>query len=231
MDVALSPRRKPRQERSRITVNAIVEAAARVFTARGFARASTNMIAERAGVSVGSLYQYFPDKLALLRAVHDRHLQTLMTKMTAACRAPAPTLAAALRAIITVAVEHHRTEAPLVRVFARHLSRETGAPPVDPPRAFHRALRELLVTHRAELRIADHELALFVLKNLARSMLRAAVEQRPTDLANGAIGRELLATALGFLTGRSESNALVRSQKARRVKSPGQFAKSPTRSA
>ncbi len=209
MDVALSPRRKPRQERSRITVNAIIEVAARVFSARGFARASTNVIADQAGVSVGSLYQYFSDKVALLRAVHDRQLATLMAKMTAACRTPSPTLAAALRAIIAVAVEHHRAEAPLVRVFARHLPREAGAPPADPPRSFHRALRELLATHQAELRIADHDLAMFVLKNLARSMIQAAVEQRPTDLANGAIGRELLATALGFLTGRSESQAPV----------------------
>lgn len=60
----LSPRKRPRQERSRRTVEAILDAAARVFETVGPNAATTNAIAERAGVSVGSLYQYFPNKLA-----------------------------------------------------------------------------------------------------------------------------------------------------------------------
>lgn len=58
------------------TVERILDAAAHVFGERGYA-ASTNHVAERAGVSIGSLYQYFPDKDALLVALHDRHLDDL----------------------------------------------------------------------------------------------------------------------------------------------------------
>lgn len=65
----------PRQDRSRFTVEQIMEAAAQVFTESGYAGATTNRIAERAGISIGSLYQYFPDKDALLLELVERHLR------------------------------------------------------------------------------------------------------------------------------------------------------------
>jgi len=70
----LQPRKKPIQERSRRTVAVILEAAAQVFEEQGYARATTDRIAARAGVSVGSLYQYFPGKDALLVALTEQHL-------------------------------------------------------------------------------------------------------------------------------------------------------------
>jgi AcrR family transcriptional regulator len=108
MTKAAAQRRNPAQERSKITVKAIVEAAARVFAARGCAPATTNAIAAKAGVSVGSLYQYFHDKMALLRAVRAHSHETLMATLATACRAPAPTLETALRAVIAAAAAHHR---------------------------------------------------------------------------------------------------------------------------
>lgn len=59
------PRKQPIQERSRETVSAILEATARILEAEGLEAANTNAIAARAGVSIGSLYQYFPDKVAI----------------------------------------------------------------------------------------------------------------------------------------------------------------------
>jgi AcrR family transcriptional regulator len=69
-------RRSPVQDRARRTVERILDAAAHVFGERGYA-ATTNDVAERAGVSIGSLYQYFRDKDALLVALHDRHLDQI----------------------------------------------------------------------------------------------------------------------------------------------------------
>lgn len=71
-------RRVPRQPRARVTVDAIVEAAAKLLVERGLAGITTNAVAERAGVSIGSLYQYFPDKQALLEAVQSRHRAEVM---------------------------------------------------------------------------------------------------------------------------------------------------------
>jgi AcrR family transcriptional regulator len=71
--MAETRRRRPRQQRSQLTFDALVEAAAQVFERHGYAAGTTNRIAERAGVSIGTLYQYFDDKDAVLTAVFDRH--------------------------------------------------------------------------------------------------------------------------------------------------------------
>ncbi len=67
-------RRRPRQARSRATWEAIVEAASQILERRGPAALNTNAVAERAGVSIGTLYQYFADKRAILLAVAHREL-------------------------------------------------------------------------------------------------------------------------------------------------------------
>ncbi|WP_198086012.1 TetR/AcrR family transcriptional regulator [Variovorax sp. E3] len=77
-------RKAPRQQRSRATVDVIVEAAARVLARRGWARFTTNEIAAVAGVSVGSLYQYFPDKLAIAEAIRERHLGEVLLVLSGA---------------------------------------------------------------------------------------------------------------------------------------------------
>ena len=71
----INPRKSPTQERSRFTVEQIVQAATQVFADRGYAGSTTNHIAERAGVSIGSLYQYFPNKEAILVSLAKRHIE------------------------------------------------------------------------------------------------------------------------------------------------------------
>jgi AcrR family transcriptional regulator len=73
----LAPRKRPAQNRSQTTVEAILAAAAELFATRGYARTNTNHVAVRAGVSVGSLYQYFPNKDAILTALVERHLDAV----------------------------------------------------------------------------------------------------------------------------------------------------------
>lgn len=70
----LEPRKQPAQRRSRATVDALLAAAAQVFELHGYAAGTTNRIAEKAGVSIGTLYQYFPSKEALAVALLERHI-------------------------------------------------------------------------------------------------------------------------------------------------------------
>ncbi len=74
-------RKLPRQARSRATVEAIIEAGARILGEEGWADFSTNRVAELAGVSIGSLYQYFPDKVSLVDSIRDHHLQDCLAAL------------------------------------------------------------------------------------------------------------------------------------------------------
>lgn len=103
-------RRSPRQARSRATVSFVLDAAAQVFADRGYA-ATTNEIAARAGVSIGTLYQYFADKDALLVALAERHLDQAQAQLQAAL-ANAPSEPEQLvRRVIEVVVELNRPSA------------------------------------------------------------------------------------------------------------------------
>lgn len=79
----LKPRRMPTQVRARLTVEAVVEAAARVFRREGWS-ATTNRIAAEAGVSIGSLYEYFPNKEAILVAIAREHVHVAEVGIDAA---------------------------------------------------------------------------------------------------------------------------------------------------
>ena len=81
----LKPRKMPRQARSAATVDAIFQATFQVLLKDGAPRLTTTRVAERAGVSVGTMYQYFPHKKALLYAVLQQHLETVAEAMEAAC--------------------------------------------------------------------------------------------------------------------------------------------------
>jgi AcrR family transcriptional regulator len=83
--VPLNRRRMPRQERSLETVAAIFEATIQVLLNEGPIRLNTTRVAERAGVSVGTLYQYFPNKQSLLLALLERHLASLTSIVEKAC--------------------------------------------------------------------------------------------------------------------------------------------------
>src|ERR1041384_3846674 len=73
--VRTTPRKRPRQDRSRATVDTILEATARVLVKRGFDGLTTNLVADAAGVSIGSLYQYFPNKAALVGALIENNVE------------------------------------------------------------------------------------------------------------------------------------------------------------
>lgn len=86
VEASLKPRKSPVQTRSALTVEALHAATIQVLIREGLARCTTTRIAERAGTSVGSLYQYYPNRDALLRAVLEKHLEGIAATVECTCR-------------------------------------------------------------------------------------------------------------------------------------------------
>ena len=82
----LAPRKTPLQARATVTLDAIFEATIQVLLTEGLHRLTTTRVAERAGVSVGTMYQYFPHKQALLYALNERYLDRVAQRLEAACK-------------------------------------------------------------------------------------------------------------------------------------------------
>jgi AcrR family transcriptional regulator len=109
-------RKEPRQARSRATVEAVVEAGARILSKQGWNGFTTNKVAEAAGVSIGSLYQYFPDKLSLVDAIRRRHIDDSLDAIRSAL-AETEALTVFVEALVTNLIEAHSLHSGLHRVL------------------------------------------------------------------------------------------------------------------
>src|SRR5262245_14388762 len=189
--VQTTPRKVASQERSRVTVDALLEATARVLLREGYDRASTNRIAEVAGVSIGSLYQYFPSKEALVAAVIDRHTQEIAeVTRTALIKAAARPIEVAARAFVSVAIDGHRVNPRLHGVLAEQIPRVGRLPKIEAFQQEGYALvRGYLEAHRDEVAVADLDLAAFVLVTVVEALTHAAVLRRPDILSDEKAGR------------------------------------------
>ncbi|MCK1721168.1 TetR/AcrR family transcriptional regulator [Bradyrhizobium sp. 141] len=159
-----NPRKNASQARSRATVDALVEATARILVREGFEKASTNRIADIAGVSVGSLYQYFPSKEALVAAVIERHNDEIMKVVRAAFVEVADMpIDKAVRRLVTVAIEAHHIDPDLHRILAEQIPRIGQLKDVEASnREVHALVRAYLERHRKEMRKIDPDLAAFI---------------------------------------------------------------------
>jgi AcrR family transcriptional regulator len=137
------PRKAPAQRRSRETVARILDAAARILIADGYAAASTNRIAEEAGLSPGSLYQYFPNKDAIVVATVERMTDEMANHLLETMRLP--DLAAgdsrqAVERVLYALLDTMEQRRQLVHVVVEQLPRLGGSPAVL---AFERRVRDL----------------------------------------------------------------------------------------
>ncbi|KQX26719.1 hypothetical protein ASD01_23985 [Ensifer sp. Root423] len=152
----LTPRKVASQQRSRAMIEALVEATARALIKEGFERANTNRIAEEAGVSIGSLYQYFPGKEALVVAVIERHKSEMVDVLrgTLAKVATLP-LDSAARELVKTMIDAHRVNPDLHRVLVEETPRAGRIGTIDGfDREFYGLIRAYLELHKAELRDA-----------------------------------------------------------------------------
>jgi AcrR family transcriptional regulator len=175
----LEPRKLPRQRRSAATVEAILEAAAHILERDGLPALTTNRVAERAGASIGSLYQYFPNREAILAALIRRERNALATSVAAALQGPGG-FDARLDRLIAAAVAHQLARPALARALD-YAERSLVLPAEDAALAeeMGRGIAGFLAAHG----VSDAALAARDCVALARGMIDAAGEAGETDAA------------------------------------------------
>ena len=180
-------------------------------TAAGIARRPENRygnrptmkdVAARAGVSVGSLYQYFPNKDALISALHGRHIRQMKAVIEHALTRPeAATLDEALQGLIGAAVEAHRVDSELHRVLETQMARhDDGGEEGKFDDTMQAWLAGLLQRYRGEIVVKDMRLGVFILMHAVHSLIHAAVLERPGDTSLEAVVREIVRLVRAYLT-------------------------------
>jgi AcrR family transcriptional regulator len=194
------PRKKPLQARSNQTVEAIFDAAIQVLLDGGLGSLTTTRVAERAGVSVGSLYQYFPNKQSLMAAVLDRHLVHVVEAVEAACvrskgRKIEDMAAAVVDGFITAKLEVPATSKALYAVAA-----ELGGEAVVNRMAMRSqlALCDMLAT-AADCRFQNPAVIAFMISTAAVGPVQALLASNaPADLA-ATVRTHLTAMMMSYL--------------------------------
>jgi len=200
--IRTAPRKEPSQERSRVTYEAIVAATARVLVKDGYDALSTNRVAREAGVSVGSLYQYFPGKEALVAAVMEQHaarMQAHIEERLANVGASGPLEVAT--ELIRAMLEAQRKEPRLHRALAEQVPR-IGAlrRQHELYTRYERLIAAWMEGNREHVEVRDIEIAAFVLVAAVEGLVNRVQLDRPELVASGKIEEHILRLALAYVS-------------------------------
>lgn len=198
------PRKIPRQSRSAATVTALLDATARVLAEVGYESSSVNHVARVAGVSVGSLYQYFPSKEALVMATLKRHNERMIAvfqdNIAELVLKPLPQ---AVRGIVERTTRAYGLDAPLLRVILREEPKfGVMARSRDFEEQLHLLLKGYFTFHAKALRPRDHELSTRLLRVAVESVVADTLMREPERLYDDAFIGELSELVLGYIVPR-----------------------------
>jgi AcrR family transcriptional regulator len=196
------PRRRPRQARAQATVDAIIQATARVLIEDGYDRASTNRIAQAAGVSIGSLYQYFPSKEALVAALVETHVDRMMevvTRMLDEHTAPSD-LRQSADVLVRALIAAYRVDPKLHHVLCQEVPKIGDLKRIyDFEQSLADVIRRHLNSLRHQIRHQNIERAVFLLINAVPSVIRAAIEGDAEGAGDSAVAADLTDMILRYL--------------------------------
>lgn len=198
----VKPRKFPRQERARATVEAILQAAAQLLSDVGFEALTTAKVAERAGVSVGSFYQYFPNKQALAAAVIDHYAEDFAASFIGAIEARSHgTLDETVRGLIEVGLVTHPHDPKLHRALNELALRYRAEKLQDVADRVAAAIEAILVRHRREI-AADLDLgdAAALIEIVMENVVHRAVEQHPVNVATERAIEQCRRLIMSYLT-------------------------------
>jgi AcrR family transcriptional regulator len=194
------PRKWPVQARSEVTVSALFEASIQVLLAAGYRKLTTTRVAERAGVSVGTLYQYFPNRQALIICVIERYLEEIVSAIERSCRElngrPLDELATGLVDAF-IAAKYQRVELsralrePLADVGGEQLVRAAAQRAAA---ALARSLREC-----PDAAFRDEKLPALLVVMACSSLMQIAVVDQALPLERTTLRAQMRALVLGYL--------------------------------
>ena len=183
-----------------VTVDAIFEATLQVLLAEGMRHLTTTRVAERAGASVGTMYQYFPNKQALIYALNERYLETLADRIEATCRAHH---AAPVNRMVEALIETYwraKTERPAVtRALYRSVAEMDNTALIESfAQRVDAATTEMLAS-ATDATFTDLHIVNLTLVTVIFGTVRNAFERGVTDAVSQALKQQLLEMCLAYL--------------------------------
>jgi len=189
MTARVTARKHPRQERSLATVDAVLEAAAQVLVKVGYDKATTGLIAEAAGVSVGSIYQYFPNKDAVYNRLLERELDAMVARAAVTWeRVREAPFDEQVGAFVATVLEHKRKNPRLAHVLKTELGRIDGSRLVRKMTGRYLELvEEVLRSPQHRLSFPDWSRAAFIVVNAVDGVVNALLLEAPALLADDSL--------------------------------------------
>ncbi len=198
----IAPRKAPRQSRSHSTVEVILEAAARVLATESLSGFNTNRVAEVAGISIGSLYQYFPNKAALTAALIERAQSALIERVQAVIHQPVASLHEHVARLVEVGIHNQFGKSTLAAALDHEESRlqthpEMAATLGSAQQQLLDLVMQLLRQHASDITATIHEQSAADMLVIAKSLIETEAAQRSTP--SPALAARVERAILGYL--------------------------------
>ena len=186
-----TPRNRPKQERSQATVQAILTATAHILTEEGYNHFTTNKVAERAGVSIGSLYQYFPNKDSLLLALAEHHADQMVQLAKDHLEEVGDrSIPEFIRQIVKAAIAAHAVNPKLHRVLHEQVPHSQVMRQFDQAK-MENLLRSFLEERCDQLQPKNLDLTVFIVERTIRGLIHGAMTEHPEFLKTKELEEEL----------------------------------------
>jgi AcrR family transcriptional regulator len=194
-----TPRKLPKQERSQATVEAILTATTRILTEEGYDHLTTNRVAELAGVSIGSLYQYFPNKEALIFALGEHHANEMARLAQHHLGGLEDgSIIDVLRQLVKAVLASHVVNPRLHRVLHEQIPRSEVMRQLDDAK-MEKMLRSFLEQRCDQLQPKNLDLTVFIIGRTIKALIHGAMIDRPELLKTGELEEEIMTMLSSYL--------------------------------
>ena len=206
---AFEPRKMPTQTRATVTVGAICEATIQVLLSHGPERLTTTRVADRAGVSVGTLYQYYPNKQSLLFAVFEDHMDKVAQAVEAACAdARHQPMSEMIRQVVKAFVDVKMQRADISVVLYK-VAQDVGGPALvkQTGQRLRKAIESMFLT-ASDLKLSPDRFAIDMMLSAMSGAMRSALEAGASPAVFRKIREHLVLLCQSYMAAATERDGL-----------------------